>query len=105
MIHQPDHQEIVCRQLLAQSISEEPLPSGFYHEYEEDNEDLIDLEVESNFVDKPPPTPISIPNTDPSEAALRDNLSDRTASPSRFQPDNQSISTVGTKIYDDIRKF
>lgn len=105
MIHHPDAQEIVRRRLLAQSIEEEPLPSGFYHEYDEEGEDLIDLEVEPGFLDHPPPTPISIAGTDCSEAALRDTLSDRTASPQRFQPEDISVDTISAEVYNDICKL
>lgn len=104
MIYQPDNQEVVRRHLLAQSIAEEPLESGFSHDYDKDNKDLIDLEVASTFRDQPPPTPISIADTDLSEAALGDSLSDRTVSPHRFQPDNESVGTIGSEVYDNICK-
>lgn len=96
MIYQPDNQEVVCQHILAQSISEEPLESGFYHEYDEEAEDLIDLEVEGLFVDWYPPTPISIADRNQSEAAIGDSLSDRTASPHRFKPQDESVSTIST---------
>lgn len=105
MIYQPDPQEIVRRQLLAQSIDEEPLPSGFYHDYDEEAEDLIDLEVEDSFIDHPPPTPISIAGTDSSEAALRDSFSDRTASPPRFQPEDESVGAIRAEVYEEICEF
>lgn len=105
MIHQPDPQEIVCRHLLAQSISEEPLESGFYHDYKEEGEEVIDLEVEGSYIDQPPPTPVSVADTNQSEAAIGDSLLDQTASPERFQPEETLVSTIGAKVYDSICKF
>lgn len=104
MIHQPDAQEELRRRLLAQSIAEEPLPSGYYHDYEEDGEDLIDLDVEGSVIQPNPipPTPISVAYSETSAAALGDQASERTASPSRFQPEDDSVSTVADEVYEAI---
>ena len=105
MIYQADAQEELRRKLLAQSIAEEPLPSGYYHDYDEEGEDLIDLEVEGSVIDPIPPTPVSIPHSDTSQAALDDQASERTVSPGRFQPAEGSTSTVGDEVYDSIRTY
>ena len=104
MIHQPDTQELVRRQLLAQSIADEPLPSGYYHDYNKEGEDLIDLEVEGSVVEQPPATPLSLAETNASEPAIEDTLSEKTASPNRFQQDNESNGTIPEAVYDSIRE-
>ena len=104
MIYQADDQELARRRLLAQSIAEEPLPSRYHHDYDKEVEDLIDLEVKGSVIGPVPPKPVSIAHSEVSGAALDNQGSERTVSPSRFQPEEDSASTVADEVYDTICK-